>query len=410
MRILIATYWGLPSLGGLDQYVRQLKRGLEARGHEVDIFCKAPDDSGYQMLNKGLFLSKSSVQPMISAKADTCFAKHLPGLDQRIKDMEIDKYCYEAAAAYLCPQPYDIIHTQDVVSARAFTRIGHSQSARVSTIHGCLATESLARFRMDGWLNDNYRSTPLWHYYGLIEHFGIIQNHETIMPTGWLKGIYSQEYQVPADRMTIVPYGMDIEEFLNEMNQPSVTPHAGEKKIILCSARFDPVKGHVHLLGALSQLKNVRDDWVCWLAGEGALEERLREQVAAFGLQNDVVFLGKRGDIPALLKKSDVVVLPSLQDNHPFAIMEAQVAGKPLIASNAGGIPEMVTQESTGLIFPAGNDHDLFRNLLNLLNNEWLRSWLSEQSQAWSQRYWSLPVMIDRIAAVYELALQKSRR
>lgn len=409
MRILLATYWGLPSVGGLEKYVLQLKRGLEARGHEVDIFSRMPDDSGFHILNKGWILNKSYLVSMISAKADTYFARHLPGLDQEVKYMEIDKYCFEAAAAYFRPATYDIIHTQDVISARAFARIRHSHTALVSTIHGCLSTESLARLQAVGILNDNYRKTPLWYYYGFVEHFGIIQNHETIMPTEWLKGIMNRDFRIPEDRMTTVPNGMDIEEFLNDMNKPAVTPDAGGRKIILCSARFDPVKGHVHLLRALSQLKKVRSDWVCWLAGDGQLEGMLREQVAAYGLQNEVVFLGNRQDVPALLNKSDLFVLPSLQDNHPYAIMEAHVSGKPVVVSNAGGIPEMVTHETTGLIFPAGNDQDLFGNLLAVLSEEDLRSRLGEQSKAFGRHHWSLPAMTERILAIYEKALQKGR-
>ncbi|WP_165822526.1 glycosyltransferase family 4 protein [Paenibacillus montanisoli] len=394
----------------MEKYVLQLKRGLEARGHEVDIFCRTPDDSGFHILNKGLFLPKREIQPMISAKADTYFARHLPGLDPEVKFMEVDKYSFEVAAAYFRPAAYDIIHTQDVISARAFSRIRHARTALVSTIHGCLSTESLARHQADGLWYDDYTKTPLWRYYGLIEHYGIMQNHETIMPTEWLKGIMVRDFRIPEDRMTTVPNGMDIEGFLSEMHKPAVTPDAGGRKIILCSARFDPVKGHVHLLRALCQLKKVRNDWVCWLAGNGQLEGRLRELTAAYGLQNEVVFLGKRDDVPALLNKSDIVVLPSLQDNQPYSIMEAHVAGKPVVASNAGGIPEMVTHEMTGLIFPAGNEQDLYGNLLAVLSEDDRRSWLGQQGKEFGRRHWSLPLMTERILAIYEKALQKRWR
>ncbi|SEN04528.1 glycosyltransferase family 4 protein [Paenibacillus sp. OV219] len=410
MRILLATYWGLPSVGGLEKYVLQLKRGLEAWGHEVDIFCRMPDDTGFHILNRGWGLAKSSIRPMISAKADTYFANHLPGLDHEVESMEIDKYCFEAAAAYFRPATYDIIHTQDVISARAFARIRHAHTALVSTIHGCLSTESLARHQADGVANDVFRKTPLWYYYGLIEHFGIMQNHETIMPTEWLKEIMTRDFRVPDDRMTTVPNGMDIEEFLLKMNAPATMPDAGGKKVILCSARFDPVKGHFHLLRALVRLKQARNDWVCWLAGNGQLEGRIREQAAAYGLHNEVVFLGNREDIPALLNKSDIFVLPSLQDNHPYAIMEAHVAGKAVVVSNAGGIPEMVAHEKTGLIFPAGNDQDLYGNLLAVLSEDDLRRRLGEQSKAFGLQHWSLPAMTERILAIYERALQKRWR
>lgn len=405
MRILLATYWGLPSVGGLEKYMYQLKRGLETKGHEVDFFAKAPDDSGFHMPNKGWYLSKTSLMPMISAKANTYFARHLPGIDASIKNMEIDRYCFEAAAAYFNPATYDIVHTQDVIAARAFARLAHPRTKRISTIHGCLSTENLARLQADGLLDGNYDRTPLWQYYLFIEHLGIMGNHATIMPTEWLKQIMIRDFQIPGNQMTVVPNAMDMEEFLGKMNLPADLPHSEGKQIILCCARFDPVKGHEVLLKALTRLKAVRKDWVCWFAGDGQLETHLRIKTAEYGLQNDVLFLGRRDDVPALLKKADIFVLPSLQDNHPYSIMEAHAAGKPVIASNAGGIPEMVIDGETGLIFASGDDQQLCNKLVEMLNNEALRTRLGEQAQASGLRHWSLHAMTDRVVAVYDRVL-----
>ncbi|MBC8079276.1 MAG: glycosyltransferase [Gorillibacterium sp.] len=150
------------------------------------------------------------------------------------------------------------------------------------------------------------------------------------MPTQWLKSIMSQDFHIPADKMTVVPSGMDIKAFKQDMEKPTDTPDATGKKVIICTSRFDPVKGHVHLLHALALLKMERsqNDWVCWLVGAGQVEGKMRELVVNLGLQDEVIFFGERHDVPALLKKADLFVLPSLQDNHPFAIMEAHVAEK----------------------------------------------------------------------------------
>ncbi|MCY9668261.1 glycosyltransferase family 4 protein [Paenibacillus alginolyticus] len=411
MRILIATYWGLPSVGGLEKYIYQLKRGLEAQGHQVDIFSRMPDDSGYHMLNKGWILKKSHLLPLISAQAGTYFAKHIPEIDIAIKHMEIEKFCFEAAAAYFRPSTYDIIHTQDIFASRAFTRIGHPHQIQVATIHGCYSTESLARLLEQGIFNDQYKQTTIWHYFGFIEHLGIMRNAETILPTQWLKSVMSLDFHIPPDKMTVVPCGMDIEEFKQDMEKPAVTPDAAGKKVIICTSRFDPVKGHVHLLHALLLLKKERfqNDWVCWLVGDGQVEGKMRELAVSLGLQNEVVFLGKRHDVPALLKKADLFVLPSLQDNHPFAIMEAHVSGKPVIVSNAGGIPEMIIDGQTGLIFPAGDEQRLFAQLNTALNDEGLCRHLSEQSEQWGSYHWSLPVMTERTMAVYSRAMHKRK-
>ncbi|MDG0793841.1 glycosyltransferase family 4 protein [Cohnella ginsengisoli] len=407
MRILLATYWGLPSVGGLEKYMHQLKRGLEALGHEVDLFAKAPDDSGFHMPNKGWYLSKSSLLPFISAKTNAYFARHLPGIDATIRNMEIDRYGYEAAAAFFGAATYDIVHAQDVIAARAFARVAHPRTKRIATIHGCLSTENLARLQADGLLDGNYVRTPLWQYYLFIEHLGIMGSQETIMPTEWLKQIMIRDFYVPGNRMTVVPNAMDMEEFLGKLNASADLSRPEGKLIILCCARFDPVKGHEVLLKALARLKNVRKDWVCWLAGDGQLDAHLRTKTAEYGLQNDVLFLGHREDVPALLKKADIFVLPSLQDNFPYSIMEAHAAGKPVIVSNAGGIPEMVKDGETGLIFASGDDGQLCDKLADVLSNEALRTRLGEQAQASGLRHWSLHAMTDRVVAVYDRALNQ---
>jgi len=407
MRILLATYWGFPSLGGLEKYMNQLKRGLEGRGHEVEFFAKAPDDSGFHMPNMGLYISKSSLMPLISAKANTYFARHLPGIDATVRNMEIDRYCFEAAAAFFNLANYDIVHTQDVISARAFSRLAPPHAKRISTIHGCLSTENLARLQADGLLDENYASTPLWQYYLFIEHLGIMGNHATIMPTDWLKQIMVRNFNVPHDRMTIVPNAMDMEEYLGRLNVSADLPSPEGKQILLCCARFDPVKGHDVLLKALRRLKNVRTDWVCWLAGDGQLDTHLRMKTFEYELQNDVLFLGRRDDVPSLLKKADIFVLPSLQDNHPYSIMEAHAAGKPVIVSNAGGIPEMVKDGETGLIFNSGDDQQLCNKLVEVLGNEALRTRLGEQAKASGLRHWSLHAMTERVVAVYDRVLHQ---
>ncbi|USG68248.1 glycosyltransferase [Brevibacillus ruminantium] len=69
------------------------------------------------------------------------------------------------------------------------------------------------------------------------------------------------------------------------------------------------------------------------------------------------------------MKRSHVLVLPSVQDNHPFSIMKTQVTGKIVVASNAGGIPEMVPHNQTGFIIPARNSDELACRLNYIFSN-----------------------------------------
>ncbi|MBC8079280.1 MAG: glycosyltransferase family 4 protein [Gorillibacterium sp.] len=210
--------------------------------------------------------------------------------------------------------------------------------------------------------------------------------------------------------MSIVPNGFNIGEFIQRMNAYTEVCHPPDRKVIICPARFDVVKGHIYLIRALAKLKRERSDWVCWLVGDGGRDFELRELTKVHGIEEHIVFHGLRSDVPALLKQADVFVLPSLQDNHPFAVMEAQVAGKTVIVSDAGGMPEMVKHNENGLVFPVGDDEQLYQHLRSVLNDQAICDRLSNQAQSWGKHRWSLDTMMAQVSSVYESAQHHNRR
>ncbi|WP_308633960.1 glycosyltransferase family 4 protein [Paenibacillus silvisoli] len=409
MKILLATFWGLPHVGGVDLYIRQLKLGLEQRGHKVDILCRFPDGSGYSILNKRRHLPRKAVYSLVESNVKTYFKKNLPGLEPIIQDAEIEQYCYEMGAAYLGVDSYDLIHAQDVISARALSRIKRPLTALVTTIHGHLAGEWFISLLREGHLENPERRERLWQYAVMREQLGLNCADAATLPTQWMKQMLVDDFAVPADKLNVVPNGIDIKGFTDQLHGESEIRSASGKKIIICPARFDVIKGHKYLIRALAKLRRERDDWVCWLVGSGGLEFNLRELVKLHGIEQNIAFLGTRRDVPALLRQSDIFVLPSLQDNHPYAVMEAQVAGKAVVVSNAGGMPEMVAHGETGLVFPVGDDEQLYHYLRSLLSDDQLRHHLSSQAKHAGNERWSLDTMMSRMDAVYELALIRKR-
>ncbi|MCY9668256.1 glycosyltransferase family 4 protein [Paenibacillus alginolyticus] len=409
MNILLTTFWGLPQAGGVDLYISQLKLGLERRGHHVDVLSRLPDGSGYTVLNQKRVIPRSVITSLVTPHMETYFQYHLPEIDPLIREAEVERYCFEAGAAYLDIHSYDLIHAQDVISARALSRIKHPRTALVTTIHGYLAKEWFYGLEAQGVLKDMNRRRMLWHYASHREQLGIMSSNETILPTQWMRGIMEEQFSISEGRMSIVPNGFDIEGFLKQMNAYTEVCRPPDRKVFICPARFDVVKGHVYLIRALAKLKRDRSDWVCWLVGNGGLELKLRELTKVHGIEEHVVFHGLRSDVPALLKQADVFVLASLQDNHPFAVMEAQVAAKTIIVSDAGGMPEMVAHDENGLVFPVGDDEQLYQHLRSVMNDQALCDRLSHQAQSSGNHRWSLDTMMAQVSAVYESALHHHR-
>jgi hypothetical protein len=124
-------------------------------------------------------------------------------------------------------------------------------------------------------------------------------------------------------------------------------------------------------------------------------------------MEKEVLFLGNRADVPALLSAADICVLASIQENCPYAVMEAQVAGRAMIASAVGGIPEMIRHGETGLLSEAGSSDSLFRQLRQALDDDELRKGLGERAHIWGANQWSLERMQTQTTAVYERACKE---
>jgi glycosyltransferase involved in cell wall biosynthesis len=317
--------------------------------------------------------------------------------------MERQRYIYEMAATHFGIDQYDLIHTQDIISTMAIARIKAKKTPLIATIHGCYTTESLA----NGIIQE--KGSTHWQYSSLLEYYGATSSDLTIIPSQWMKNVLTHQFNVPHDYMRVIPNGMDIDLFLQGIRNESEIILPDDKKVIACIARLHKLKGHYYLLEALAKLKNERTDWICWIIGSGDLQEELERQAKGLHLEEHVLFLGARNDIAALLTQVDICVLPSLQENCPYSVMEAQVAGKPLVASTAGGIPEMVEHEKTGLLSPPAQSEPLYLNIKKILEEETLRKEIAKNAEIWGKSQWSLDVMMERMLAVYEQALQKNR-
>ena len=125
-----------------------------------------------------------------------------------------------------------------------------------------------------------------------------------------------------------------------------------QEKLIVSVGRFAPEKGHRYLIEALSFIKLQDIAWSCTLLGDGALETELRALVAQHGLSEQIKFPGFCEDVFSVLLTADVFVLPSLHESSPNALIEAMGIGLPCIASDVGGIADLIENGENGVRIP----------------------------------------------------------
>ncbi|WP_282942373.1 glycosyltransferase family 4 protein [Paenibacillus sp. RC67] len=386
MKILIVSYWTVPNSGGVSTYVLALKEGLEIHGHEVDVFAHDKNATHYYLMNSNRVVEKAAIYQMVKERS-SLKKKVDAAVDPWISHMEEEIDCLQEALTYFGLDGYDLIHTQDIISTLAVFRSKPLNMPLITTIHGNLSYE----WYIQGIIKPG---TTAWHWAISLDNYGSRLSDVTIVPSHWLKSVYVNNFRVTSEQFRVIPYGIKhnpIERQVRSM----------DKTILLCPARFDPVKGHYILLQALSKLLLKRRDWMCWLAGEGALKDDLQRQIETLGLKNHVFFIGHRNDMPTIFGRSDIVVIPSLHDNLPYSIIEAQLAGKPVVASNAGGIPEMIEHGRTGLLFPVGQASEMCDQLDTLLSNVSSQLSIGHNAQHWGQTHWNLNRMIKHVIHEY---------
>lgn len=172
-------------------------------------------------------------------------------------------------------------------------------------------------------------------------------------------------------------------------------------------ARFGPYKGHSFLIEAFERVRRRVPSAHLILAGDGPLKERIQRQAAEAGLGDSVHFLGRRDDIPGLLKAMDAFVLPSIgSEGMPLVILEAMAAGAPCIASSLSGIPEVINDDDVGFLVPPGDDNALAEAMIALANTlEQKRRIIVEKAKERVRTSFNHHVVKEKLANIYEMEM-----
>lgn len=175
-----------------------------------------------------------------------------------------------------------------------------------------------------------------------------------------------------------------------------------EARIVGVVANLIHYKGHRFLLQAWRTVKQKIPGARLLLVGDGPLRGALEELAQELGLEKEVRFLGSRQDVPRLFALMDVAVLPSLEEGFPNAILEAMAAGKPVVATNVGGIPEAVIHGKTGLLVPPKDPQALADAIIQLLCDPKLAEEMGKAGRERVTKEFGLDRMVKEMEGLYE--------
>ena len=177
--------------------------------------------------------------------------------------------------------------------------------------------------------------------------------------------------------------------------------------LIVAVGTMEPNKNHLAILQALVEIDQrlSQRSWRVVVAGQDRFEKRrLREFANAKGFGDRLHMLGHRDDVADILAAADVFALPSVREGLPVALLEAMMAGVPVVASCTGGVPEVITSENEGLLTPVGDVGGLAAALERLLRRATLRKKLGEGGRNRALSAFSLEAMGSAYERIYARA------
>jgi len=161
-----------------------------------------------------------------------------------------------------------------------------------------------------------------------------------------------------------------------------------------------PIKGPMYLLKAMAEVWQYHPDIQLIYVGKGDLEKELKGEAYRTGVSDKVKFLGWRDDIPEIMQILDIFVLPSLNEGMGRVLVEAMASGKPIVASNVGGIPDLVKHGHNGFLVGPGDVNGLSLAIKKLIEDEQLRPKMGTNGRAMAWDY-GVEEMIKKIDDLY---------
>jgi len=165
-------------------------------------------------------------------------------------------------------------------------------------------------------------------------------------------------------------------------------------------------KDYPTLIKSLALVKQqYGDHFHCLIAGSGKLERHIRKLIKNSNLSEQVTMLGFREDVPDILQSLDILAIPSKFEGLGTIILDALQAECCVIATKAGGIPEMIFHGKTGLLSPVGNENEFSKNLMKAINSKSTRNLLATTGKALIEKSFTVENMVSGNIAIYKKTL-----
>lgn len=203
-----------------------------------------------------------------------------------------------------------------------------------------------------------------------------------------------------AQRIFSIPTGVDLERFNPSRVTPAFKPKGFSIGMIGVLRSW---KGHRYLIEAVPEILKSIPEAVFYIVGDGPQYKNIEAHIEKLSLKDKVVMMGHREDIPEILASLDVVVHPSYaNEGVPQSVLQALAMERPVVASDAGAVKEVVIDGETGFLIPPRKVEEITAKVVTLYKNRELGKVFGKRGRTLVERFYSFEKMLDEVESLYE--------
>jgi len=287
----------------------------------------------------------------------------------------------------------DIIHTHTAKAGALgrFAGILYGKASLVHTFHGHVLHSYFGRIKTIFFI---------W-----VEKILALFTYKIITVSEALKGELSEKYRIaPEGKFSVIELGFELDELLKIEPRKNV----GTVNIGIVG-RLVPVKNHKMLFESACRGGFKTHPYRIIIIGDGELREELEQYVEELGIKDRVEFRGWIKDLKAIYKELDIVALTSLNEGTPVSLIEAMAAGRSVVATEVGGVPDIVQDGKNGYLVKSGDILGFSQKLMDLIENAGKRRKFGENGREMVKSRFSKERLIKDTERLYNTILQKNK-
>ena len=284
----------------------------------------------------------------------------------------------------------DIVHTH-LAKAGALGRV----AARVSGVRTVLHTFHGTVFRR------YFGSLRSRAFVNIERGLGVLSTRLIAITPGQRRELI--EFGIGDERKVVVmPLGLDLAQFMEPVDAGEARRKLAlpiDRPVVSLVARLVPVKNVPLFLRAVSLLDR---DVLAVVAGDGEERGNVEREAARLGVADRCRFIGWRSDVRTVYAASDVVALTSLNEGSPVSLIEAMAAGRPVVSTAVGGVPDVVADGVSGLLAPSGDAEALARSIMTLLRDRERRERMGGAARLADYPRYDVSRLLADVSALFE--------